>query len=368
MDIDVKATLAAVKRTQDATNPKSIVDAFGAVFFDGTYAHTFDDVMAISTPCPMPDDMVGGLQAKTLLDFLSVANSNGAATVKAQIQGTGEEVKMTAGRFKLQLPIIPLERYIFEMPRSEEGDIDRTVSFLGDLLQVLVPTMNPHEVHESEYLHGITLHATAHKKKRPGVLTLYSSDRRTLTRATAAWSGPARKILLSSRLVKDIIGSPTGLKGLLGGGSGQHAVAFYEDGTSTFAKSVVAAKPEKYEAVADSIDWSEAQFNRVDREALLAALDLIDMVVQGEEHRVCDIEATGKSLVLTGKGWSSGAVKGEASCPFKTKHKSRSSINPADLRTGLAHATHLSLHQDKAIAMSSGESFRYLAARTQPRT
>ena len=239
------------------------------------------------------------------------------------------------------------------------------MGFLPDVLKMCTPTMNPHEMHESEYLHGITLHG----RPNDGGLVAYSSDSRTMTRVSGPWYGPERRVLLSSRLVKDIIGSPYPLDAIVAGRGGQHALAIYDAGTTTFAKSAVAAAPEKYEAVAESVDWGKKHFDPVDVKDLLMALDLIDMVVQGEEHRVCEIEATGTRLVLKGKGWSSGSIKGEASCAFKTKHKSKSSVNPADLRTGLAHATHISLHQDRAIAMcAGGDTYRYMAARTQPRT
>ena len=117
MTIERAELLAKLETVAPALADNAIVPAYTHIHFTGDHLLTTNERIAISAPCKT--DYRGVLPGKILIDELSI----GAHGKKVTIKETNGVAKITFGRTKLDLPVLPAENFRFVMPpRPRAGD------------------------------------------------------------------------------------------------------------------------------------------------------------------------------------------------------------------------------------------------------
>lgn len=159
-----------LKRAEHALGSKDLVPVFQCFLFDGKHALAYNDVVAISVPCPF--EIKGGLNGRLLLDWLAACRSNDVAVVPKK-----DEIQLKGGRSKLNLPLVDSEDFIFEFPKERGHKLTMSEDVVS-MIEAVAISMGTDA--NNPWRLGITVDF------KNGKATFYSSDNISASRGNLA--------------------------------------------------------------------------------------------------------------------------------------------------------------------------------------
>lgn len=167
-----KQFLDTLKLVEPALTTRELLPACSCFCFTGDTVYAFDDTVALIAP--FESEMIGGVRGRPLLQWLDTI------TVK-EIETAEEDgaFRVKAGRAKIELPILPEDDFVFELPNVEDAVVlDLDADALRCLKKAVV-SMGTNSDHPWRL--GLTI---CFEDLAEGVaLVVYSSDNLTISKS-----------------------------------------------------------------------------------------------------------------------------------------------------------------------------------------
>lgn len=321
-------------------------------FSDG-FATAYNDVNAISVKADVGFDacVPGELLIKVLSSF---KGEQVALTL-------GEKLLLTSGRSKINIPVLPANKFPFEPPTETcpELKLDEAMIEAIDRCLISVGT-NPKQPARM----GVTLEASG-----TGTASFYSTDGVTICRATT--KSPVElpgdtPIILPTFLCEQIVSLQRTYPGhkvimeLLPGA----LIAGWGNDAMVYSKTAIDVEPLDFEKVL------RKHFNP-DKLSAISIPDSMDsavgralLVQSGSAYLRTKVESTGKGLRLSSSGIGDADDELDYAGPdFNSFH-----LDPALLARGLKVCSHIALEKHITVLTNEDRSFMYaLAHHAEPR-
>ena len=160
--------LANIRRLKPATADKSPIEGLNHIWFSEAAATAYNDVIGIEVPCESP--IIGGVAGSTLLGLLEALGAKEVDLTADNKDGSALSVKAPGS--SLKLPLLPLERSVFDFPKTPAKGVGLDNTFLLALRHVMIAVSS-----EGDNM-GVTL------APEGGFLSLYATDGMVIAWAT----------------------------------------------------------------------------------------------------------------------------------------------------------------------------------------
>ena len=166
---DRNALLSKLSLAGNAVSSKELIPCFVNFLFTGTDIIAYDNTKGVRVQFETP--FTGMVPGSLLTGLLSACSSEIVA-----LTAKGDELTITAGRSKMNLPLLPEEGFLFEFPTvtNKFQTVDLDDGFLAALQLCLVSTMAEPA---AQQFTGVTVK----HNDVDGGLTLYSTDNISIT-------------------------------------------------------------------------------------------------------------------------------------------------------------------------------------------
>lgn len=125
--------LPILKTLSPALSTSEALAALSCFNFTGKSVHAYDDQVGIVSP--YTSDFQGGIKGKLLLTFL-----NGSKKADIDVTETSGSLLLKSGRSKLELPLVPVDEFLFEIPKSGKNpkEIELTAKLVEGIQQAII--------------------------------------------------------------------------------------------------------------------------------------------------------------------------------------------------------------------------------------
>jgi len=256
--------------------------AFGAVFFDGRVATSYDGELAVISPCSLP--VAGGVDGRMLKNWvLSCSGSD------VKVDESSTEVVFKCGRSTLRLPKLDPTQLVFELPAGSGVALTDVEELLGMMAKAL-PFVGADDAHLWRV--GMTMDVD-------DVATLYATDNVSMISCSAVVDseGPTQTVL-PARFVKALLAQVkrSSLAAIeIGDG---WVLGVFDDGRLLFAQTGVEFGADQYLEVLGSCTHGVACWRPVTEE-LGEALNRVAVTLKILGSDECQLSVTEDGLTIT---------------------------------------------------------------------
>lgn len=241
--VNRKLLLEKLGKVKSALASNDLIPALTHLWFSGDEVLAYNDAVGISTPCDA--GITGMVPGATLLAMLQMSKAKEVEFVA----GDGE-VLVKAASAKIKLPLLPVDKPLFEMPEIKGGEVlpANSAEFVDAIAQCLRSVINDPSVPDQT---GITV--------IPGkkMLTLFSTNGATISTVTVPITGEIalkRRVVLSEQFCERLVQLARGDKKAKLVLDEDSALLLTSDGTRLFGKLVEVEKPLDFHAqIADMV-------------------------------------------------------------------------------------------------------------------
>ncbi len=306
-----------LKSVSLAVANKDLVPILACFCFDGEEVVGYDDLVAISCPCPA--DIKGAVNAKTLLGYLGATTTD-----DVKFKQTSKNLKVTAGKGDITLPILSEDEFIFEFPETKKATTIPFDDALVDALEASILSMGLDPGHPWRL--GVTV------VFEEDMVTMYSSDNLTASEVIT----PLEEKLDKKSLPGDVVLPPRFCQLLTTMASREIPVelvigkgwvqANFESGAKLFTRTSDSADVELYQQTFDSLLPEGYEEDAADTpEGAAQALERALVILQSSPDKKVTMNVKGNSLQLTA---TSPLGKFNESLPFKGHHEASAVVGP----------------------------------------
>lgn len=236
--MDRKKLIDALKKVEPALAVRNDMPVLASFCFDGNNVHTFNNVTAMVYPCRT--DFKGAVQGRLFLDSLGLSHAD-----TVEFSQAGETLNVTAGRSKLETPLLPPAEFKFQSPDMKKGKPLKIDEKWLAALALAAAGMTRKLAQPWQY--GVTLDICEN-----GCI-FYATDNRTITRVTAGKSGKVEfSVILLPELVDGLLSAAKGSapKGIIF--SPQWVQVFFNGGLKLFSVTMDGASSKDYRGITDA--------------------------------------------------------------------------------------------------------------------
>ena len=337
--------VSILRTVAPALSNRDVVPILPCFCFDGKEVTAYDDVVAITAPCPIP--IQGGIVGRILLDWSAACRGK---VLLFEPDGDGTSVQIKSGRARVKLPLLNPETFLFKSPGKRVlGKLALAGDFLKTLKRVAL-SMGEDATHPWRI--GVTLVLGEDRA------TLYSSDNLTASRGLVDLGIPKElqgtEIILPPKFV-GLIGSKAG-ELIIGKSWIQH-----DNGERRlWSATIDDVQVEQYKAFFDAADDAAdgAEPTSVPK-GFSAALDrsLVLLSTSNEKHAVVRVSDGKMTLEVDSPlGVSRDVLKIDDHVAIR-----REVFLPDMVRRALPHASGIQVVPEMAIRLT-GDGFDHLVS------
>lgn len=227
-----KLLLDRLTKVKPALATNDLIPALTHLWFSGDEVLAYNDAVGISTPCDAA--ITGMVPGSTLLAMLQMSKAK-----EVEFTAANGEVHVKAASAKIKLPLLPVDKPLFEMPMIKGGEVlpADSADFVTAIEQCLRSVTNDPSVPDQT---GVTV--IPGKKS----LTLFSTNGATISSATVQVTGEVgltRRVVLSGQFCEQLVRLARGDKKAKLVINEDQALLKTGDGTRLFGKLVEVDKP-----------------------------------------------------------------------------------------------------------------------------